>query len=96
MEYILIKNEAEVHSMNLSNFMIRVSPEILEKIDKLISEGRYASRSDFAKNAISWYLNQAEAQENVAVAVRKVLTDGEVDEVLETKLRSIMKKVMSK
>lgn len=79
----------------LANFMIRVSPEILKKIDKLVEQGKYSSRSDFAKMAISNFLTQGEAKDNIETSVRTVINEGACDEILEKRMKAMFKKIIA-
>jgi len=70
---------------------IRVDQEILDRIESAIRKGQFASKSDFAYQAILAYLNREEHEQQVKEQVRELLmTDPEIGDALRARCREIL------
>lgn len=64
------------------NATVKLSQETHERIDRLIKQGRYRTKTDFMRQAIHWYLNQEEYYENLDATIRKWLNEGKYDDLI--------------
>ncbi len=68
---------------------IRIPPGLMKRIDELVEEGEFSSRSEFIKEAVRFFLLHFESPVELWEAYkvisrdRKVPSEGEIEELLE-------------
>jgi Arc/MetJ-type ribon-helix-helix transcriptional regulator len=71
------------------NAMVRLSPDIHNRIEALIQTGRFRTKTDFIRQAVNWYLNQEEYYQKLDTIVIQRITEGRYDEAINKRASKI-------
>jgi Arc/MetJ-type ribon-helix-helix transcriptional regulator len=80
--------------MNQKGFSIRLPEDQINQIDALVEKGKYTTRNDFIKRAVSWLLNQEDYRKMQREELLLLLkNDSEIQSALRLELsRAITEK----
>lgn len=85
---------APQRSANQFSIPARFTKQTIDRMDTLIRNGEYSSRSALIKTAVENLLNEGRAREEARKAIRDEIATGSYDDLIEDRLRTILARVI--
>ena len=82
----------DANRSGLAGFMIRVSPVYLKQIESLVSQGLFASKSDFGRAAIIQYLSHLPRGDFVVTPDCNGSCESLLESLIERKIQEALEK----
>lgn len=79
-----------------TEIMVRVSPEVLSKIDELVTSGRFDSRADVCRTATIHMLRDMAGESQSRETIISAINEGHFDDALDMRVRKIFADILEK